>query len=131
MIARRTSLYYKILKKEGKKDSHGINVFSVITRTFERTVFIRVHARDNRHNSRTEEAGHRAGGSSGPPRVLKNITDRHALWITLPGDRRRSSAAQRDEQTCQLITVEEANNYRYFCFICDLKEYFYLIASHE
>ena len=38
---------------------------------------------------------------------------------------------QRDEQTCQLITVEEANNYRYFCFICDLNEYFYLISSHE
>lgn len=70
------------------------------------------------------------GDPRGPPRVLKNTTDRHALWITLPGDRRRSPA-QRDEQTCQLITVEEANNYRYFCFICDFNEYFYLIASHE
>lgn len=70
MITRRTSLYYQILKKEGKKGYDGINVFSVIARTFEKAVFIRVHARDNRHNSRTEEAGHRAGGSSGPPRAF-------------------------------------------------------------
>lgn len=59
-------------------------------------MFIRVHAIDNGHNSRTEEAGHRAGGSSGPPRGLKNTTDRHALWITLPGDRRRSSVQLRE-----------------------------------
>ena len=67
MIARRTSLYISNCKEGGKKDSDGINVFSVIGRTFERTVFIRVHARDNRHNSTTEEAGHRGGGDPRGP----------------------------------------------------------------
>ena len=50
MIAQRTSFCYKILKKEGKIDYYGINVSSAIARTFEKTVFVRVHARDNRHN---------------------------------------------------------------------------------
>ena len=35
------SVYYQILKKEGKIDYDGINVSSAIARTFEKTVFIR------------------------------------------------------------------------------------------
>ena len=61
----------------------------------------------------------------------KNTTHRHALWITLPGDRRSSSVQLRETNRRANVTVEEANNYRYFCFICDLNEYFYLVASHE
>lgn len=66
------SVYYQILKKEGKIDYDGINVSSAIARTFEKTVFIRVHARDNRQNSRTEEAGHRAGDPQGRTGIKKH-----------------------------------------------------------
>ena len=52
-------------------------------------------------------------------------------WTEMECAASRARETNGDEQTCQLITVEEANNYRYFCFICDLNEYFYLISSHE
>ena len=66
----------------------------------------------------------------------QNTSDRHALWVTLPGIREQqrgtgtNSTSMSVEELVEKRT-EEANNYYtdIFCFMGDLNEYVYLIAS--
>jgi len=65
----------------------------------------------------------------------QNTSDRHALWITLPGDpcaaKRHGNEQQHVSRRISRRRTEEANNYYtdIFCFMCDLNEYVYLTAS--
>lgn len=66
----------------------------------------------------------------------QNSSDRHALWITLPGDpcagkRHGNEQYEHVSRRISRRRTEEANNYYtdIFCFMCDLNEYVYLTAS--
>lgn len=75
-------------------------------------------------------------GRGGQRGEQQNTSDRHALWITLPGDpcagkRHGNEQYEHVSRRISRRRTEEANNYYtdIFCFMCDLNEYVYLTAS--